>query len=69
MLKQLLPSFITASKEGQVTAYISRASLVWFLRFPDPAEDEVYVHENFKDDPTYEEHIREARRKASLIIY
>ncbi|EDQ98984.1 uncharacterized protein LACBIDRAFT_318431 [Laccaria bicolor S238N-H82] len=30
VLKQLLPSFVAASKEGQVTAYMSRACLVWF---------------------------------------
>jgi hypothetical protein len=61
VLKQLLPSFVSAFKEGQVTAYMSRASLVWFFRFPDPTEEEVTVQENFKDDPAYEEYIREAR--------
>jgi len=64
-LKQLLPSFVAASKEGQVTAYMSRACLVWCLRFPEPAEEEAFVHENFKEDPAYEEYIREARRKVS----
>ena len=68
MLKQLLPSFVAASKEGQVAAYMSRACLVWFLRFPDPADEEVFVNQDFKDDPAYEEYIREVRRKASPLI-
>ena len=59
MLKRLLPSFVAASKEGQVTAYMSHACLVWFLHCPDPADEEVFVNQDFKDDPAYEEYILE----------
>ena len=71
MLKQLLPSFVAASKEGQVAAYMSRACLVWFLRFPDPADEEVSSIKTSKMTQLMRNTFgkRAARQVHSLIMY
>lgn len=64
-LKLLLPSYRLAVSQDQTNAYLDRASLIWFLRFPD-AEDGVHVHKPFLDDSAYEAHIRDQRLKVRV---
>ena len=69
MVKQLLPSFVAAYKEGgQVAAYMSCACLVWFLCFSDPTDEDVFVNQDFKYDPAYKGYIWEVCHKASPLI-
>ena len=64
-LKILLPAYHLAVAQNQTKAYFDRASLIWFLRFPD-AEDAVHVHKPFLDDSAYATHIRDQRLKVSI---
>ena len=64
-LKLLLPSYRLAVSQDQTNAYLDRASLIRFLRFPD-AEDGVHVHKPFLDDSAYEAHIRDQHLKVRV---
>ena len=63
----LLPSFRAAIREDQVKAFLERAALIWFLRFPEP-EEGIHVHQPFLDDAGYDDHIRRERCKVSTYI-
>ena len=68
ILKLLVPSYRLAVAQDQINPYFNRASLIWFLRFPD-AEDEVHVHKAFLGDSEYETHIRNQRIKVNVRSY
>ena len=64
-LNILLPSYRLAVTQNQTNDYFGRASLIWFLCFPD-AGDEVHVHKPFLGDPAYDTHIRDGHVKVSI---
>ena len=62
MLNALGPSFRTAYRERQLKSYFERVYSLWFLMFPQ-IEKEIRVNAAFFDDPDYEKHIVNLRRK------
>ena len=58
-------SFRVAYREQQINVFFQRASHLWFLIFPE-TEEGIRVQPDYLDDPDYEAHITNARRKVSL---